>query len=69
MRRGQTACIFDSCNDMKDLLTWFIQFLDILQVKVDREVDPQDPTLAQAKKAVTSNRELCIKELQQVQQG
>ena len=67
MRRGQTACIFDSCSNMQDLLTWFVKFLEILQAKVDGEVDPEDPTLGLAKKAVTSNRKLCIEELEQVQ--
>ena len=66
MRRGQTACIFDSCDNMYDLLSWFIQFLDILKIKVDREVDEGDPTLMEAKKSVASNREICVKGLEKV---
>ncbi len=66
MRRGQTACVFDSCANMGDLLTWFMQFLDILKAKVDNEVDDSDPTLEQAKKAVTANLDLCQTELNQV---
>ena len=69
MRRGQTASIFDRCDNMHDLLTWFVHFLDILKAKVDSEVADKDPTLAQARKAIATNRELCAKGLQEVSVG
>ncbi|GAX82208.1 hypothetical protein CEUSTIGMA_g9636.t1 [Chlamydomonas eustigma] len=63
MRRGQTACVFDKCEDMDDLLSWFVQFLDILRAKVDHEVAPSDPTAELARKAISSNTHICQEEL------
>jgi farnesyl-diphosphate farnesyltransferase len=39
MRRGQTACMFDGCDNMGDLLNWFLLFLDQLESKVGRQTD------------------------------
>ncbi len=34
MRRGQTASVFDRCDHMGHLYTWFLHFLSDLQAKV-----------------------------------
>lgn len=38
MRRGETARIFETCNDLGDLYTWFLQFLAAMEAKVGRAV-------------------------------
>lgn len=63
MRRGQTAKVFDSCDNMGDLLAWFLKFLDILESKVSNEIDKEDPSHAKLTKVVKSSKTLCNKAL------
>jgi hypothetical protein len=44
MRRGQTAKIFASCGDLGHLYTWLLQFLRVMESKVEREVAHSDPS-------------------------
>ena len=63
MRRGQTAMIFDSCDNMGNLLSWFEKFLIALEAKVDKELSKDDPNYSKLKKVVDGHKQLCADEL------
>lgn len=44
LRRGLTARVFDQCDGMHDLNSWFVTFLQQLQEKALMQVDKTDPT-------------------------
>lgn len=44
MRRGLTARVFDECDGLVHLYSWFITLLQQLQEKAIMEVDKADPT-------------------------
>lgn len=44
LRRGLTARVFDECDGMEQLHSWFMIFLLQLQDKATLEVAPEDPT-------------------------
>lgn len=63
MRRGQTAMIFDSCDNMGDLLAWFERFLVILEAKINKELSRDDPNFSKLKKIMDGHKALCSDEL------
>lgn len=65
MRRGQTAMVFDSCNNMGDLIAWFQKFLIILEAKISTELSRDDPNYAKLKKIVEGHKQLCDAEMQE----
>eukprot|EP00879_Flechtneria_rotunda_P012100 GHRR01012635.1.p1 GENE.GHRR01012635.1~~GHRR01012635.1.p1 ORF type:complete len:188 (+),score=74.24 GHRR01012635.1:336-899(+) len=68
MRRGLTACVFDECDGMTDLLSWFMSFLQQLQEKALIEVPKSDPTRDDLLELVSSNLQQCEQELQRLKQ-
>lgn len=44
LRRGLTARVFAECEDMRDVYSWFLIFLQDLQEKVLLQVEQDDPT-------------------------
>lgn len=69
MRRGQTALIFSSCDDMGALLAWFNQFLAVLADKASSQVARDDPTLPQLRALLASHQARCSRELTEVRLG
>ena len=63
MRRGQTALVFDSCDNMGDLIAWFEKFLIVLEAKVSSELSKDDPNYSKLKKAVEGHKQLCNGEM------
>ncbi|GIL43026.1 hypothetical protein Vafri_829 [Volvox africanus] len=59
MRRGQTAKVFQTCNDMGDVYRWFLQFLRILEAKVSSAVAQDDPSLASMRTEVSASLSQC----------
>lgn len=66
MRRGKTAVVFHKCNDMGDLLGWFVDFLSVLRKKTVDQTDPRDPTLPKTTAVIASHLVLCKEKLKQV---
>lgn len=44
LRRGLTARVFAECEDMRDVYSWFLMFLQDLQEKALLQVEQDDPT-------------------------
>jgi hypothetical protein len=44
LRRGLTARVFAECEDMRDVYSWFLVFLQDLQEKALLQVEQDDPT-------------------------
>ncbi|KAG2500085.1 hypothetical protein HYH03_002362 [Edaphochlamys debaryana] len=65
MRRGETARVFETCNDLGDVYTWFMGYLDLLRVKVTSQVADDDPTLPLTRDEVSVYSQLCSKSLQE----
>jgi len=59
LRRGLTARVFDEVYSMSDVFSWYVNFLEQLQAKVEREVAAHDPTLLETVEAVGHCLELC----------
>ncbi|GIL72940.1 hypothetical protein Vretimale_4591 [Volvox reticuliferus] len=59
MRRGQTAKVFQTCNDMGDVYRWFIYFLEIMEAKVRSAVSADDPSLATMRTEVATSLGHC----------
>jgi farnesyl-diphosphate farnesyltransferase len=65
MRRGQTAKVFDSCDNMGDLIAWFEKFLLVLEAKINNELSKDDPNYSKLKKIVEGHKELCKEEMRE----
>ncbi|KAG2450142.1 hypothetical protein HYH02_000245 [Chlamydomonas schloesseri] len=63
MRRGETARVFETCNDLGDLYAWFLQYLEVMDGKVSSEVDPSDPSLPLTRQRIAEARKACAAKL------
>ncbi|GLC35682.1 hypothetical protein PLESTB_000483400 [Pleodorina starrii] len=60
LRRGETAKVFESCNDLGDVYRWFIRFLEVMRTKVESQVAVDDPSLAATRQEVSASLERCF---------
>ncbi|KXZ56552.1 hypothetical protein GPECTOR_1g496 [Gonium pectorale] len=63
MRRGETATVFETCNHLGDVYSWFLKYLDVLEAKVAGQVAADDPSLPETRQAVSSAKQLIGKSL------
>ena len=54
---------------MSDVFSWYVNFLEQLQAKVEREVAAHDPTLLETVEAVGHCLELCRHGQEKVREG
>ena len=61
--------MFDEVYSMSDVFSWYVNFLEQLQAKVEKEVAAHDPTLLETVEAVGHCLELCRHGQEKVREG